>query len=556
MDAMNIDRELDLADIQGNILQDFVSGFPAARFFLLRIEDSGSIGAYKARQFVLEYRAKVTTALRWAPSGAFTQKIQTTKPDVAINIGFTFMGLYRLELPTRTLSRLPTEFVDGMKARAEILGDKVNVGTTGVAGQEVDAVAQWDPVWRRDEQAHIIIGLNSGIDGDGNPLPGLDRETKALQDLCAKYDLEILSGHDKNGALWQDACALLAPGPAPSAVGNKQQMVNNKATGCHPVPVEHFGFIDGISNPVFEGQFGSPWADFEMSVGNGKLLPAKKGQDPLDPERWAPLATGELLLGYPDEAQEIAPMAAPGEIMRNGTFMVFRKLHENVKSFHDYFDQAASVYAKANNVPVDDACRILKAKMAGRWEDGVPVAVAPTIAEWREFDKKHKGDLTDRAYTNFIYSDDKAGAKCPVASHMRRANTRDDLNNLSSVLNNRRRILRRGQPYGKTTMDDAGDHGIIFLIMCADLGRQWEFVQQQWINYGLDANAGNDTCPIVGNRGGGDSKFIVPVDPKSSETPFIAAGLPQFVETRGGDYFFLPSMTALRMIGMGVTDPT
>lgn len=548
---MNADRELDLADIQGNILQDFVSGYPAARFFLLKIAN-----AYKGRQFVLEYRAKVTTALRWASSGAFTQKIQQTKPDVTINIGFTFWGLYALELPTRTLSRLPAEFIDGMKKRAPILGDSVNVGNTGMAGQLVDAVQQWDPVWQLERETHIVIGLNSGIDPGGNPLPEMERETKQLQDLCAKYELEILKGHDKNGASYQDACALLAPNTAPNGANDKQTMANNRATGCHPTPREHFGFIDGISNPVFEGQFGSPWADFEMSIGNGKLLPAKTGQDPLDPERWAPLATGEFLLGYPDEAQEIADMAAPNQIMRNGTFMVFRKLHENVKSFHDYFDQAAAVYAKANAMPVADACAILKAKMAGRWEDGVPVAVAPTIAEWRQFEEKHKGDLTDHAYTNFIYSDDKAGAKCPVASHMRRANTRDGLNGFSSALNNRRRVLRRGQPYGKTTMDDGGDHGIIFLIMCADLGRQWEFVQQQWINYGLDSNAGNDTCPIVGNREGGDAKFIIPVDPNGEQTPFVAAGLPQFIETRGGDYFFLPSMTALRMIGMGIIDPT
>ena len=80
-------------------------------------------------------------------------------------------------------------------------------------------------------------------------------------------------------------------------------------------------------------------------------------------------------------------------------------------------------------------------------------------------------------------------------------------------------------------------------------------MQQQWINYGLDANAGNDTCPIAGNRKG-DAKFIIPVDPKGGETPFICADIPQFVEMRGGDYFFMPSLTALRMIGMGTVDPT
>jgi TIR domain len=85
----------------------------------------------------------------------------------------------------------------------------------------------------------------------------------------------------------------------------------------------------------------------------------------------------------------------------------------------------------------------------------------------------------------------------------------------------------------------------------------------QWINYGLDSRAGSDTCPIVGNHSDGTgqepapkAKFVIPADPASGHPPFIADGLPQFVETRGGEYFFVPSMTALRMIGMGVVDPT
>src|SRR4249919_517113 len=109
---------LDLTDIQGNILQDFVSGYPVARFVLLHVRDPE-----KGRAFVLEYRSKVTTALRWASSRAYVQKIQTTKPDVAINISFTFTGLLALGLPTRMLARLPPEFIDGMKERAAILGD-------------------------------------------------------------------------------------------------------------------------------------------------------------------------------------------------------------------------------------------------------------------------------------------------------------------------------------------------------------------------------------------------------------------------------------------------
>jgi hypothetical protein len=71
-----------------------------------------------------------------------------------------------------------------------------------------------------------------------------------------------------------------------------------------------------------------------------------------------------------------------------------------------------------------------------------------------------------------------------------------------------------------------------------------------------------DTCPIVGNHSQGDArngpkaKFVVPSEQDSGKPPYIAEGLPQFVETRGGEYFFVPSLTALRMIGMGTVDPT
>jgi hypothetical protein len=105
---------------------------------------------------------------------------------------------------------------------------------------------------------------------------------------------------------------------------------------------------------------------------------------------------------------------------------------------------------------------------------------------------------------------------------------------------------------------DSAEHGIIMLVVCANLFRQFEFVQQQWINYGLDANAGNDTCPLVGNHSADvpKAKYVIPADPASGRPPFVVEGIPQFVETRGGEYFFVPSMTALRTIGMGVVDPT
>jgi hypothetical protein len=95
---------------------------------------------------------------------------------------------------------------------------------------------------------------------------------------------------------------------------------------------------------------------------------------------------------------------------------------------------------------------------------------------------------------------------------------------------------------------------VIFMGICSSLFRQFEFMQQQWMNYGLDFESGNDSCPLIGNRSQSD-KHVIPAG-GANETPFVVAGLPEFVTTRGGDYFFLPSMSAIRMIAMGTVDPT
>jgi deferrochelatase/peroxidase EfeB len=258
--------------------------------------------------------------------------------------------------------------------------------------------------------------------------------------------------------------------------------------------------------------------------------------------------------------------------------MAYRKLHENVASFASYFSAQGAAYAAATGVDAAEGRDTVLAKHVGRWVDGVPLMAAPTHADWVAFnaelaaaqkaDDKPKLAAIAAKYVDFRYRPDPDGATCPVTSHLRRVNTRDMLDPrfsapdpkswMGSALNNRRRILRRGLPYGSidpANLTDEGEHGIVFLAVCASLFRQFEFVQQQWVQYGLDFNAGSDTCPIVGNHGA-EAKFVIATDPKGAGAPYICSGIPQFVEPRGGEYFFVPSMTALRLIGMGIVDPT
>lgn len=560
---------LDLADIQGGILRTYGDGFAKGRNFYLTVRN-----AEQGRAFVERLRPRITTAARWQDPERpepllrtrnprvkdiaraqgepdYPGRVQLFKPKVTINIGFTFLGLLALGVPTRTLRGMPDEFIDGMEERAALIGDD-------------PFLDRRDAVWREsrgDRRVHILLTLYAQMNDDGTACPELDQVTAEIEGLCAQSDggVVLLDGVGPERGRWQDLSAVLRQHEGRWCATNK----------------EHFGLSDGFGDPVFSGQF-SGEAERLRVAGGGKLV--------FDAKRpgytWEPLATGEFLLGYPDEAQEVPGAAMPLAFSRNGTFMAYRKLHEDVGAFHDYVDDQAQRYARMIAVPHEEAVDTIKAKMVGRWHDGVPLMAAPTYDAWRQFnlelaqaraagDKPKLAQLALR-FTNFDYASDPAGYACPLTSHMRRANPRDTLGPTfedktgrsrdGSAIINRRRILRRGLPYGRfdrAAPRDHGDHGIIFMAICSSLFRQFEFCQQQWMQYGLDFNTGSDTCPVIGNHVEADlRKFVIPVDPKAGRPPFICDRLPQLVEPRGGDYFFIPSMTALRMIGMGIIDPT
>ena len=567
---------LDLADIQGNILASYGKlGYPFARLMLFSVDGADAASrAENGRRFVELLRPRVTTALRWDDKPGPADERVVKRPDVALNIAFTYPGLVALGVSTRTLQAMPDPYVDGMAKRARILGDDFS----GARWRE-----KWDEVWQDDSRpAHILVTLNAR----GSMRSKMAELSTEIVETGRRCGVKLLDGHNQKGAKrkpFQDLTVLF-----------KRDM-NGDLTD-EPTHTEHFGFTDGISDPVFEGQY---------LFGETQLQ--ARGNGAVDGEgKWRPLATGEFLLGYPDEAQETSGPITPISFFRNGTFMAYRKLHENVRSWKTFIDKAARDYQKvAKMEKFDEARELLIAKMIGRWSNGVPMSKAPTTDAKRAFDNEYgpkqaelkalektqgadparirqlKTEL-QLAYSDFSYSDDLDGIKCPLASHARRANTRDGLDPRpnaahpisrgGSIINNRRRILRRGLTYGDMEIEptDDGEHGIVMLAVCADLFRQFEFVQQQWMNYGLDARAGSDTCPIAGNhsqcedtpdeearrRNGPKTKFVAPADPNGGCPPFIVEGIPQFVETRGGDYFFVPSLTALRLIAQGAVDPT
>ena len=151
---------------------------------------------------------------------------------------------------------------------------------------------------------------------------------------------------------------------------------------------------------------------------------------------------GEFLLGHRGEGGEVAPMPKPPLLVHNGTFLVMRKLQQEVVRFRQYLKEEAERMMKVPGCLPDkvagDVCKVqeyLAAKMMGRWKDGSPVDLYP--------------DAPAGHQTNaFSYHGDEDGARCPLGAHVRRANPRDSLGFAGNIVN-RRRLLRRGITYGE-----------------------------------------------------------------------------------------------------------
>lgn len=404
------------------------------------------------------------------------------KPQTTVNIAFTYKGLLALKLPTVSLLSFPPEFVQGMKERGAILCD---------VGQ--NSSAHWDPMWN-EGPIHIWLGVYS------LRRESLARKCEELKSLMQETKGVIVVGS-------QDCAALIDNG--------------------HPTTKEHFGYTDGFSNPDYLG------IARHTMPGQGKMGPSGE---------WGPLSTGELLLGYPDETGELPTAPVPNLLGKNGTFMVYRKLHQNVRTFREYLDKMGRLYGGGKEK--------LASKFIGRWRDGTPLAVSPDHPDPSIVMNPHRS-------TNFKYGADLDGCRCPIGAHIRRANPRDAAG-FNGRLVNRRRISRRGMPYGEFVADgqpvrDDDERGIAFMALNANIARQFEYVCQQWIENGNDARQGRDKDILVGNHGGRGT-FMIQGSRDEKNPPFLCRDLPSFVELRGGEYFFVPSMTALSLIASGTLD--
>jgi hypothetical protein len=180
---------------------------------------------------------------------------------------------------------------------------------------------------------------------------------------------------------------------------------------------------------------------------------------------------------------------------------------------------------------------IVAANLCGRWRNGVPLALSPDTPN----------PLPPVAMENFDYSETST---CPYGAHIRRANPRGG-KIVQRVANHSRRLIRRGTPYGPVYDPEHPDvtveRGLLGNFIGANLGAQFEAMSCDWLNLGLqDPRVTGSNDPLLGANDPETSWFDMPL--KTGETIRLR-GLPRFVQTRGGAYTFLPSISAIRYLG-------
>jgi deferrochelatase/peroxidase EfeB len=488
--------QFDYRDVQGLVRFGY-GKMKGASYALLRIRNAAAARAWLRA-------AKISTAEALNPP-----------PSTALQVAFTANGLEKLELPPAVIEGFSPEFRTGManKNRARRLGD---IGS--------NAPSNWEWGYVEAKMPHLMVMFFA----DRPALPAFIQNAK--------------------GHTWNDAFEEILPWLDTADLDG----------------VEPFGFADGISQPHLDWErqrdVTTPQIDYTNVVALGEFLLGYRNEynkytdRPLvDPD---PISRGLLNAEDAPEKKDVG---------RNGTYLVLRQLQQDVRGFWQHvFEQSGKNAGEAEK---------LAAAFVGRTRMGSP------LVPGQEQPIPGVGPDPDEICLNqFTFAKDPAGASCPFGAHVHRANPRNPdfpgrptgLQKLITMLGfgpkgfrddlmspvRFHRILRRGREYGPELLpedavhDDPSDHsrrGLHFVCLNANILRQFEFLQNAWLNTSKFSGLTGETDPLLGNREPVPgcpvtSGFTVP---QKEGVPRHVSGLSQFVKVCGGAYFFLPSLRAL-----------
>jgi Dyp-type peroxidase family len=334
---------------------------------------------------------------------------------------------------------------------------------------------------------------------------------------------------------------------------------------------EHFGFLDGVSQPGIRGTIGKTVDLITPRQNPADPNQGKPGQDRLWP--------GEFVFGYP--GQDPKDPDKKGEVKmegptwcRNGSFLVFRRLRQDVGGFHDFL--------KREGDRLKLGAELFGAKCVGRWASGAPIERATTADNLKmsrddcannAFDfqeatvpkapRPGSGQCADD-FPKSLAHEDKDGLVCPFAGHIRKAYPRDDVSadpkkhpSPNEADTETHRLLRRGIPFGDpfdpTVIPDDGNRGLLFLAYQTSIENQFEFVTKNWVNDPNFKDPGSGHDPILGQsdkKGNRERFFAVTLANGQKQTIRLEK---DWVIPTGGGYFFSPSIHALEVLS-GSTD--
>jgi len=444
-------------------------------------------------------------------------------------IALTYEGLRKMGLDAEALASFDRPFTEGMfqEDRLRRLGDRES-------GAWLETVISGGPIWSGNTPL-----TPAAAEAGAHAQPSERVETPVtVHALILLYEKDEASVE-----AWRTVVTQTVQGHGANIV---RELEFNLAPEADGQVHEHFGFTDGVSQPI---PFDAKGA---VTLSTGAV--AQK-------DEWNGLQLGEFLFGFENAHNEVAPgptvsdsaigkaaglRAQEGnegflDLGANGSYMVVRELQQDVASFWRSMDQAA---VKINSDPPGgkavDADWVAN-RVIGRDREGNLLCPHDTVLQRDQY-----------GYPNndFAFFDrDPDGYGCPLGSHVRRGNPRDglaptaeDKGTLLAAANSHR-ILRRGRKFGKKIpdprVDDQARRGLLFVCLNTDIGRQFEFVQKTWILNPNFSTLFDETDPLVGPK----CNFTIPEEPLRRVIP-----VETFIQMAGGEYFFLPSLPALRYL--------